>query len=137
MKAEEIPKDLHPVQYGAKLLENVGLPAITSNMKVAGDCISSIAKSRKIRPDEAYVWLYQRAKFAQESGEKVNFLWFSNGEYNNTKFGCEPVRSTFERTDWKALEEHRKTPEYQESNQKLLATLAKYGPKKFPEKAAK
>ena len=90
MKAEEIPKDLHPVQYGAKLLENVGLPAITSNMKLAGDCISSISKARKLRPDEAYVWLYQRAKFAQECGEKVNFLWFSNGEYNMVKMNASP-----------------------------------------------
>lgn len=85
MKPDEIPRDLHATQYGHKLLENIGLPPITSNVKLMGDCISAIAKSQKIRPDEAYVWLFKRCKIAAENGEKVNYLWFSNGEYNQVK----------------------------------------------------
>jgi hypothetical protein len=85
MKAEEIPQGLHATQYGHKLLENIGLPPITSNVKLMGDCIAAVAKSQKIRPDEAYVWLFKRCKIAQENGEKVNYLWFSNGEYNQVR----------------------------------------------------
>src|SRR5882762_4282087 len=102
---------LNEIQYGHKLLENIGLPPIRSNVILMADCLKAVAKAHRIRPDQAYVWLYKRAKVAQDNGEKVNFLWFSNGEYNSTRSNRE-VRTTFIPVDEKALKAEQQTPEW-------------------------
>lgn len=119
MRESEIPKDLAPTQYGTKLLENIGLPPIRSNILLMGECISAVSKSQSIRHDQAYVWLYARAKFALDAGDRVNYLWFSNGEYNGVNLARKSVASTFVPTDEVALAKEQATPEYQSVRQKL------------------
>lgn len=126
----EIPQGLHSTQYGHKLLENIGLPPITSNVKLMGDCIASISKAQKIRPDEAYVWLYKRVKWAQDAGERINFLWFSNGDYNLVKLAREVVRSTFLPVDKAALAKEQATPEWAEAARTLRNRFAVIAGKK-------
>jgi len=129
MNQSGIPRDLHPTQYGHKLLENIGLPPITSNVKLMGDCIASIAKANKIRPDEAYVWLWKRCQRAKEDGDKLNYLWFSNGEYNDIRMSP-PVRSTFVEIDEKSLAAEQQTPGYQEAKAKLYQAFERIAGKK-------
>lgn len=114
---------LNEVQYGHKLLENIGLPPIRSNVILMADCLKAVSKAHRIRPDQAYVWLYKRAKQSMDAGEVVNFLWFSNGEYNRVRMG-EAVRSTFIPVDKEALAREQATPEWQAAANNLRRKFA-------------
>ena len=120
---------LNDIQYGHKLLENIGLPPIRSNVILMGDCLKAVGKAHKIRPDQAYVWLYKRAKHAMDAGGTVNFLWFSNGEYNQVKMAA-PVRSTYIPIDEKALKAEQQTEGYQTAKAALYAKFQKIAGKK-------
>lgn len=120
---------LNEIQYGHKLLENIGLPPIRSNVILMADCLKAVSKAHRIRPDQAYVWLYKRAKQSMDAGEVVSFLWFSNGNYNQVRMG-ERVRSTYIPIDEKALAAEQATPGYQEAKARLYSAFERIAGKK-------
>jgi len=101
MNTTEVPEGLAPMQYAAKICENLGIPA-RGNIPMIGEAIEAIAKSRLFRGRTdairvAYIWLSRRVDVAQQQGQKINNLWFMNGLYNDVEKPVpEPQKITYE-----------------------------------------
>lgn len=89
MNLSEVPDGLGPLQYGAKICEDLGIPQ-RGNIQMIGESIEAVAKSRLFRGQEhamrnAYIWLNRRVNAAREQGHKITTLWFHGGEYWNVE----------------------------------------------------
>lgn len=89
MNLTEIPDSLVPMQYAAKICEDLGIPA-KGNIQMIGEAVEAVSKNRIFRGQDhalrnAYIWLNRRVMVAVEQGQKINNLWFLNGMYNEVE----------------------------------------------------
>jgi hypothetical protein len=73
------------MQYGLHILEfTLGWPA-KGNSELIADCITSIAKAKRLTDIQAYKYLVRAIGLAKEQGIKVDQFFFRQGEYSNIR----------------------------------------------------
>lgn len=111
----EAPKDLTALEYARHILEEVlGWPA-KGNLEMMADCITSVSKSRKIPLVKAHGYMQRAIELAKKQGVPVDKWFFMEGVYTTIRPEAKNVLPLYKPIDRKALEEHQKTPEYQEA----------------------
>lgn len=134
MSYDEVPQDLHALNYSRRILDDLGLPA-KGNLELVADCIDARAKQTRKPGWEAFKFIHRMAMIAQERGTKVDRWWFQNGDYLRIESREPAFKGTFEPIDKKRTAEEQATPEWQETNDKLRALLKDIATGKFPKKA--
>lgn len=80
--ANSTPTDLHPLNYGAKICDELGLPQERTNLHAFASAIEALVKKGKSLA-AAFEFLLARAKDAQQSGELAHpVFWCRDGSYN-------------------------------------------------------
>lgn len=126
----DIPSDLHELEYARAILENLlGWPA-KSNLEVMADCLKSIGNTKKLTPFQSYRYMLRALELAKLQGIRVTKFWLLEGEYMNIRPPGQGRYKDYVNIDRKAVEAEQATPEWQEANRKLLATLARIAGKK-------
>lgn len=81
---EETPPDLHPLNYAAKICDELSLPH-KGNLEPFAGAIEALIKSGKSKIS-AFEYLLARALDAQQSGElKSATFWCRDGKYNERR----------------------------------------------------
>jgi len=132
---EEVPQDLHELNYARKILDDLGLPA-KGNLELVADCISALAKQKRQPLYEAYKFISRVALLAQGRGVKVDRWWFQNGDYHRVEASAPDFKGTFVPIDKKRTEEEQSSPEWQETNAKLRKLVKDIAEGKYPPKPA-
>lgn len=136
MSYDQVPQDLHELNYSRKILDDLGLPA-KGNLELVADCIAARAKQVRQPMWEAYKFIHRMAVLAQERGTKVDRWWFQNGDYLHTEIAKEtPFKGSFQKVDREATDREQATPEWEEANQKLRGLLKQIADGKYPPKEA-
>lgn len=85
------PEGLHAVQYAREIIEEtLGWPS-KGNIEIVADCLTSIARAKKLTLVKAHGYLKRAVLLAKDQGIEVNHFFFSNGEYMNVR----PQKETF------------------------------------------
>jgi hypothetical protein len=96
---DEVPDGLHPMQYAAKICDDLGIPQ-KGNQQMISEALEAVSKSRLLRGRpmrDVFIWLSRRVRVAQDQGQKINNLWFMNGLYNEVEKPLpEPKKITYE-----------------------------------------
>jgi hypothetical protein len=77
----DIPADLHPLNYAAKICEELGIPVENSNLRSFAGAIDALVKSGKSLP-AAYEYLLARAIDEKELGPVTWTFWCRDGRFN-------------------------------------------------------
>jgi hypothetical protein len=120
----EIPPGLHELEYARYILEEVLAWPAKSNLEMMADCLRSIGKSKKLKPEQACWYMLRAIKLAREQGLTLDRLFFLDGRYTAVR----PEQSgipLYKPIDKEALAREQATPEWQALNAQLRATLAK------------
>lgn len=132
----KIPEGLHAISYARQILEeHLGWPS-KGNMELVADCLTSIAKAKKLTLVKAHGYLTRAVTLAKEQGIEVNYFFFSNGEYMNVRPHKSLIMQTYIKDtpeEKRAFEIHQKTPEYQEAVTQYREAFKKLA-EKYPSK---
>jgi uncharacterized protein YdaU (DUF1376 family) len=79
-KGEAPDSELHPTQYAAKLMEEIRLPHTQANLRVVAAAVTAEAKAGRTM-SEAYLWLLDKAKAAQDVGTPIDRFWFEDRKW--------------------------------------------------------
>jgi hypothetical protein len=95
----DIPADLHPLNYAAKICEELGIPVENSNLRSFAGAIEALVKSGTSLP-AAYEYLLARAIDEKELGPVTWTFWCRDGRFNfpagaNHANGQKPTDSQF------------------------------------------
>lgn len=132
MTIDSVPTDLHELEYARHILEEIlGWPA-KSNLEIMADCLRSIGKSRKWTPVKAHAYMLRAIRLAKEQGISVDRFFFMEGKYTAVRPEKPHGLPLYTPIDRQALEREQATPEWQESNLKLRAALAKFAGRAMP-----
>jgi hypothetical protein len=127
------PSDLHPLQYGRVILEEVlGWPAAKGNLELISDCIVALQKSRNLTAVRAYRYLLRAIGLAKEQGFPCDRFFFLEGRYTEMRPTKEEGLPFYKPIDWKAVEREQSTEEWQAMNAELRAALAKLAGRAMP-----
>jgi len=77
------PADLHQLQYAAKLLEEIGVPATFANKTIVAEAITAIVKQDRKSNAAAFEFLLAKAKDAQDNGIDLNKFWFEDAKWKS------------------------------------------------------
>lgn len=111
----EVPKDLTALEYARHILEcELGWPA-KGNLEMMADCITSLSKSRNISLVKAHSYMHRAITLAKKQAIPVDKWFFMEGVYTTVRPEPKNVLPLYQPIDRKALEEHQKTPEYQQA----------------------
>lgn len=133
IESQEIPQDLHQLNYARRILDDLGLPA-KGNLELVADCIEALSKQKRWPLHEAYQLISDKALLAQRRGQKVDRWWFQNGDYNIVEPKTGVFKGTFVPIDKKRTEEEQSSPEWQEANDKLRKLVKDIADGKYPPK---
>lgn len=126
----DIPPSLHELEYARYILEEVLAWPAKSNLEMMGDCLRSIGKSKKLKPEQACWYMLRAIKLAREQGLTLDRLFFLDGRYTAVRPEKQSGVPLYTPIDRAAVDREQATPEWQELNAKLRATLAKIAGRK-------
>lgn len=76
----ETPEGLTQVEYGRRLLEDLGLPS-TGNIVLVADAISADAKRHSLTKAESYDFIRRQALTDQEEGVEINRFYWTDAKF--------------------------------------------------------
>lgn len=125
MNADEIPDDLHPMQYATEILEcQLGWP-LKTNGELMADCIKSIQRAKSLTAKQAHAYITRAIKLAKEQGIEVNRLFFMNGDYVNVRPAVKESMRPWQRIDWEKTRQEQETPEFKAASERARTLLAR------------
>lgn len=120
----DIPEDLHELEYARQILEEVLAWPAKTNLELIGDCLRSLGKSRRFTPVQAYKYMVRAIRLAKEQAIPVDRFFFMEGKCTEIRPQTETSVGTYQKIDWEAVRKEQVTPEWQTINAKLRAMLA-------------
>lgn len=78
-RGEEIPADLHPLNYASRIAQEIGLPETPHNVRAIAYAVEALARTKSL--PAAYEYLLARAKDSQDDGVKVDKFYFEDRGY--------------------------------------------------------
>jgi hypothetical protein len=76
------PADLHPLNYAAKLLEEIRFPQTQTNLRTIAEAVKAVMSEGKTGA-EACDFLIGKAKEAQGDGIELNKFWFEDAKWRS------------------------------------------------------
>lgn len=83
-QSKETPEDLHPLQYAAKILEDLRMPQTQSNVQTVAAAMKAVISDGRSGA-EACDFLRTKAKEAQDEGVELTKFWFEDAKWKPRK----------------------------------------------------
>lgn len=97
LESDAPPAGLHPLNYGRRLCEDLGM-TVEGNVRVVASAVEAVMGKNECNGPAAYTFLLEKARKAEARGEKVDRWWFQDSKWKNVKAGEVPQVSASELT---------------------------------------